>query len=161
MACLETARPLQAMCILPDLSKRKYVRLKVKIHVDGRRIDNPFLTFDDTVPDADTGRTELEEYVHHFAAQSGLEHRTYMLQFAARLARDEHVAMIRYQDEITEPEKRLLETEKDEATGFWKQAKFFKATSIEPPVTFRTPLRYCSSHNGEPRRNDPGLDSKR
>ncbi|KAF1959475.1 MFS general substrate transporter [Byssothecium circinans] len=82
------------------------------------------------MPDPETGRTELEEYVHRFARQSGLEHRTYMLQFAARLARDDHGAMIRYQDEITEPEKRLIEMEKDESTGFWKQAKFFKATII-------------------------------
>jgi hypothetical protein len=88
------------------------------------------LTFDDNVPNEDTGRTELEEYVHQFTLQSGLEHRTYMLEFAARLARDEHTAMMRYQDEITEPEKRLIETEKNDSTGFWKQAKFFKATII-------------------------------
>ena len=96
-----------------------------------RRIDNPFLTFDDTTPNPETGLTELEEYVHHFAAQSELGHRIHMLEFGARLARDEHVAMVEYQDEITEPEKRLVETEKDETSGFWKQAKFFKATSTE------------------------------
>jgi MFS family permease len=88
------------------------------------------LTLDDNVPNEDTGRTELEEYVHKFTLQSSLEHRTYMLEFAARLARDKHTAMMRYQDEITEPEKRLIETEKDDSTGFWKQAKFFKATII-------------------------------
>jgi MFS family permease len=82
------------------------------------------------VPNENTGRTELEEYVHRFTLQSGLEHRTYMLEFAARLARDEHTAMMRYQDEITEPERRLIETEKHNTTGFWKQAKFFKATII-------------------------------
>jgi MFS family permease len=97
---------------------------------DSLRIDNPFLTFDDSVPDVDTDRTELEEYVHQFTLQSGLEHRTYMLEFAARLARDAHTAMIRYKDDITEPEQRLIEEEKDNATGFWKQAKFFKATII-------------------------------
>lgn len=97
---------------------------------DHGSIDNPFLTFDDNIPDADTGRTELEEYVHQFTMQSGLEHRTYMLQFAARLARDDHAALVRYEDEITEPEKRLIKTEKDSSSGFWKQAKFFKATII-------------------------------
>jgi MFS family permease len=97
---------------------------------DNPSIDNPFLTFDDNVPDVDTGRTELEEYVHQFTLQSGLEHRTYMLEFAARLARDPHTAMTRYNDEITEPERTLIEREKESTTGFWKQAKFFKATII-------------------------------
>jgi MFS family permease len=88
------------------------------------------LTFDDNVPDVDTDRTELEEYVHQFTLQSGLEHRTYMLEFAARLARDLHTAITRYNDEITEPERILIEREKENTTGFWKQAKFFKATII-------------------------------
>jgi hypothetical protein len=88
------------------------------------------LTFDDNVPDVNTDRTELEEYVHQFTLQSGLEHRTYMLESAARLARDPHTAMTRYNDEITDPERILIEREKENTTGFWKQAKFFKATII-------------------------------
>ncbi|KAF2822935.1 MFS general substrate transporter [Ophiobolus disseminans] len=112
------------------LGDRKAAGNNIRSTGPEQTIDNPFLTFDDTMPDADTGRTELEDYVHRFAEQSGLQHRTYMLQFAARLARDEHGALVRYQDEITEPEKRLIETEKDQTSGFWQQAKFFKATII-------------------------------
>jgi hypothetical protein len=93
------------------------------------RIDNPLLTFDDILADSTTGRTELEEYVYRFAEQGGLLHRLYMLSFAARLARDKGAAMRRYDEEITEPEKVLIRNEKDKASGFWKQAKFFKATS--------------------------------
>jgi hypothetical protein len=78
------------------------------------------LTFDDNVPDVDTDRTELEEYVHQVTLQSGLEHRTYILEFASRLARDPHTAMTRYNDEITEPERILIEREKENITGFWK-----------------------------------------
>lgn len=92
-------------------------------------IDNPFLTFDDNIAHSVTGRTELEEYVHQFVGQNGLSHREEMLLFGARLARDKHSAMSRYENEITEPEKKLIREEKDKKTGFWKQAKFFKATS--------------------------------
>ncbi|KAF2028227.1 MFS general substrate transporter, partial [Setomelanomma holmii] len=93
-------------------------------------IDNPLLTFDDTIANPETGRTELEDYVYQFAEQGGLLHRLYMLSFAARLARDKGAAMRRYDEEITGPEKVLIRTEKNKTSGFWKQAKFFKATII-------------------------------
>lgn len=67
--------------------------------------------------------------MYQFAEQGGLLHRLYMLSFAARLARDKGAAMRRYNDEITEPEKVLIRTEKEKTSGFWMQAKFFKATS--------------------------------
>ncbi|KAI4688445.1 hypothetical protein J4E81_008042 [Alternaria sp. BMP 2799] len=91
-------------------------------------IDNPFLTFDDTIPDPKTQRTELEDYVWEFALLAGLKDRYELLQFGARLARDEHEAMGRYADELPEPEKKLLEKEKEKSTGFWKQSKFLRAT---------------------------------
>lgn len=93
-------------------------------------IDNPFLTFDDTITHAETRRTELEEYVFQFTGHNGLQHRHELLLFGARLARNKHEALSRYADEITAPERMLIETEKLKATGFWKQAKFFKATII-------------------------------
>jgi hypothetical protein len=89
------------------------------------------LTLDDIVVHPATVRTELEEYVYAFAQQSSLSHRLEILLFGARLARDKHEAILRYGDEITEPEKELIHTEKDSKTGFWKQAKFFKATSTK------------------------------
>jgi hypothetical protein len=46
------------------------------------------------------------------------------------LARDKHEALSKYASEITEPEKKLINMEKEKVTGFWKQAKFFKATII-------------------------------
>lgn len=94
------------------------------------RIDNPFLTLDDTNKHNLTQRTELEEYVHQFVTQNNLQHRHEMLLFGARLGRDKYAALRRYDEEITEPEKALIRKEKDKATGFWKQAKFFKATII-------------------------------
>ncbi|KAI4947472.1 hypothetical protein J4E91_006826 [Alternaria rosae] len=99
-------------------------------HSTGARqtIDNPFLTFDDTIPDPKTQRTELEDYVWEFALLAGLKDRYELLQFGARLARDKYEAMRRYADELTEPEKKLLEKEKDKSTGFWKQSKFLRAT---------------------------------
>ena len=86
------------------------------------------MTFDDTIPDPKTQRTELEDYVWEFALLAGLKDRYELLQFGARLARDEHEAMGRYADELTEPEKKLLEKEKEKSTGFWKQSKFLRAT---------------------------------
>ncbi|KAH7091340.1 major facilitator superfamily domain-containing protein [Paraphoma chrysanthemicola] len=112
------------------LGDHKAATTNVRSTAAQKTIDNPLLTFDDTLPDSETGRTELEEYVYRFAEQGGLLHRLYMLSFAARLARDKGAAMRRYEDEITEPEKVLLRTEKDKSSGFWKQAKFFKATII-------------------------------
>jgi hypothetical protein len=91
-------------------------------------IDNPLLTFDDTVARPVTGKTELEEYVLDFARRSDLEDRFELLIFGARLARDKHEAMSRYEAELTAPEKKLLQNEKEKSTGFWKQSKFFKAT---------------------------------
>lgn len=93
-------------------------------------IDNPFLTFNDTRYDPESERTELEEYVWQFALQADLEDRYEILRFGARLARDKHEAMTRYADEITTREKILLQTEKDKATGFWKQSKLFRATIV-------------------------------
>ncbi|KAF1828804.1 hypothetical protein BDW02DRAFT_614210 [Decorospora gaudefroyi] len=93
-------------------------------------IDNPFLTFDDARIEPDIGRTELEEYVWQFALLASLKDRYELLRFGARLARDKHEAMSRYADELTDPEKRLLETEKNKETGFWKQSKFFRATIL-------------------------------
>ena len=95
-----------------------------------RSIDNPFLTFDDTRVDEKTGRTELEAYVWDFCVVADLKDRYELLRFGARLARDKHEAMSRYADELTEPEKKLLEKEKEKETGFWKQSKFFRATII-------------------------------
>ncbi|KAF2846158.1 MFS general substrate transporter [Plenodomus tracheiphilus IPT5] len=91
-------------------------------------IDNPFLTLDDSRDDPRTGRTELEEYVWQFATDAEITDRYELLRFGARLARDKHEAMTRYADEITEPEKVLLLTEKNKKTGFWSQSKFFRAT---------------------------------
>lgn len=92
------------------------------------RIDNPFLTFDDSRLQEASGRTELEEYVMQFAKQADLEDRYELLKFGARLARDKHEAITRYTEELTNREKELLSHEKDEESGFWKQSKFFKAT---------------------------------
>lgn len=114
------------------LGDRKAAASNVRSTGAEHTIDNPFLTLDDSLSDPTTGRTELEEYVDHFTRQSGLQHRTYLLEFAARLARDKDGAMIRYRDEITDPEWELIDNEKDDATGFWRQAKFFKATSERP-----------------------------
>jgi hypothetical protein len=88
------------------------------------------LTLNDSVSRGTTARTELEEYVHQFVEQNGLQHRLEILLFGARLARDKQGALRRYEDEITQPEKDLIRMEKDKSTGFWKQAKFFKATSM-------------------------------
>ncbi|KAH9869803.1 hypothetical protein IAQ61_007016 [Plenodomus lingam] len=93
-------------------------------------IDNPFLTFDDSREDPTTGRTELEAYVWQFATEAGLADRYELLRFGARLARDKHEAMTRYAGEITDPEKMLLQTEKNKQSGFWRQSKFFRATII-------------------------------
>ncbi|KAF2464226.1 MFS general substrate transporter [Lindgomyces ingoldianus] len=93
-------------------------------------IDNPLLTFDDTVTRQDTRRTELEEYVLDFTKHSHLEDRFELLLFGARLARDKHEAMIRYDGELTAPERVLLTNEAEKNTGFWKQSKFFRATII-------------------------------
>ncbi|KAF2732388.1 MFS general substrate transporter [Polyplosphaeria fusca] len=93
-------------------------------------IDNPLLTFDDTVARTATGRTELEEYVLQFARQADIEDRYNLLVFGARLARDKYEAMTRYDAELTDPEKDLIENENNSKTGFWKQSKFFKATII-------------------------------
>ncbi|KAI4644341.1 hypothetical protein J4E93_006242 [Alternaria ventricosa] len=93
-----------------------------------QNIDNPFLTFDDTIPDLKTQRTELEEYVWEFASLAGLKDRYELLRFGARLARDKYEAIRKYADELTDSEKELLEKEKDESTGFWKQSKFLRAT---------------------------------
>jgi MFS family permease len=128
--CLETAGLSSKTFALRGRRQRRFESSRSRAPADNLSIDNPFLTFDDNVPDVDTDRTELEEYVHQFALQSGLEHRTYMLEFAARLARDPHTAITRYNSEITEPERILIEREKENTTGFWKQAKFFKATII-------------------------------
>lgn len=99
-------------------------------HLTGARqtIDNPFLTLDDSRDDPRTGRTELEGYVWQFATDAELIDRYELLRFGARLARDKHEAMTRYADEITEPEKMLLQNEKSKQTGFWSQSKFFRAT---------------------------------
>ena len=91
-------------------------------------IDNPFLTFDDTKADLNTGRTELEEYVWQFAALADLKDRYELLRFGARLARDKFETISRYADELTGREKKLVEQEKDKSTGFWKQSKFLRAT---------------------------------
>lgn len=88
------------------------------------------MTFDDTRTEPRTGRTELESYVWNFAEQADIKDRYELLRFGARLARDKHETMTWYADELTEPEKRLLGTEKDRETGFWKQSKFFRATII-------------------------------
>lgn len=112
------------------------------------RIDNPFLTFDDSRPRGDSGRTELEEYVWCFAEQANLEDRYELLRFGARLARDKHEAMHRYADELTVPERQLLEHEKDEKTGFWKQSKFFKATIITASLAGMIQGWTQSSNNG-------------
>jgi MFS family permease len=88
------------------------------------------LTFDDSVIQPGIDSTELEEYVLNFATQSGLGDRFELLLFGARLARDKHEAMIRYNGELTGLERILLEREKEKSTGFWKQSKFFKATII-------------------------------
>jgi hypothetical protein len=114
------------------LGDRKAATSHVRSTGAEQTIDNPFLTLDDSLPNPTTRRTVLEEYVDHFTRQSGLQHRTYLLEFAARLARDKDGAMIRYRGEITEPEWDLIDKEKDDATGFWRQSKFFKATSKRP-----------------------------
>ncbi|KAH8725445.1 major facilitator superfamily domain-containing protein [Phaeosphaeriaceae sp. PMI808] len=114
----------------PMLGDRTFITSNTESTGPQQTVDNPFLTLDDTIVHHTTSRTELEDYVHHFASQSGLKHRYEMLLFGARLARNKYEAMIRYKDEITEPEKELIRTEKNKETGFWKQAKFFKATII-------------------------------
>jgi hypothetical protein len=91
-------------------------------------IDNPFLTFDDTNPNRETQRTELEEYVWEFASFAGLEDRYELLQFGARLARDRYQAMGRYADKLTDSETKLLKEDEHKSTGFWKQSKFLRAT---------------------------------
>ena len=94
------------------------------------RIDNPLLTFDDTIPRPRTRQTELEEYVLDFATRNGLGDKYQLLLFGARLARDKDEAMMRYNDELTGPEKILLRDEDEKSAGFWKQSKFFRATII-------------------------------
>jgi len=93
-------------------------------------IDNPLLTFDDTIAQPETGNTELEDYVLQFARLSDLEDRAELLLFGARLARDKYEALSRYHGELTAPERALIRDEADKHTGFWKQSKFFKATII-------------------------------
>ncbi|KAF2107090.1 major facilitator superfamily domain-containing protein [Lophiotrema nucula] len=90
--------------------------------------DNPLLTFDDTRKDLETGRTSLEEYVFDFAGKASLRDRYEVLIFGARLARDKHEALSRYDNEITDLEKALLQDENEKTAGFWKQSKFFRAT---------------------------------
>ena len=63
-----------------------------------------------------------------FASLAGLKDRYELLRFGARLARDKYETMRKYADELTDSEKELLEKEKDESTGFWKQSKFLRAT---------------------------------
>jgi hypothetical protein len=70
----------------------------------------------------------LGEYVFDFARRGGLEDRFELLLFGARLARDKDEAMNTYEDELTAPEKSLLQKEKAERTGFFKQSKFFRLT---------------------------------
>ncbi|USP75004.1 uncharacterized protein yc1106_02278 [Curvularia clavata] len=91
-------------------------------------IDNPFLTFDDIEVNSETHRTELEEYVWQFAVLADLKDRYELLRFGARLARDKHEAISRYDAELTDREKALIENEKAKDRGFWKQSKFFRAT---------------------------------
>ncbi|KAF2265095.1 MFS general substrate transporter [Lojkania enalia] len=93
-------------------------------------IDNPLLTFDDTIARPETCRTELEEYVLDFARQADIEDRCELLLFGARLARDKHEALSRYAHELTTLEMILLQDEREKSTGFWKQSKFFRATII-------------------------------
>ena len=63
-----------------------------------------------------------------FARKANLEDRYELLIFGARLARDKHEALSRYDSEITDPEKALLQDENEKTAGFWKQSKFFRAT---------------------------------
>jgi hypothetical protein len=107
-----------------------------------------------------TARTELEEYVYQFVERNKLFHRLEILLFGARLARDKHGAMRRYGDEITEPEKDLIRNEKDKKTGFWSQAKFFKATSMAESLYKKLIMLTTSSHYSQSRRYDPRLDTK-
>jgi len=106
-------------------------------------IDNPFLAMDDSMPDPTTGRTGLQEYVHQFVQQNAFQDRDYLLEVAARLARDKDGALILYQEVFTEPEKVLINHEKDHATGFWRQAKFFKATSKQSVCRNGLTLSLC------------------
>lgn len=82
------------------------------------------------MPQGETGRTELEDYVHTFAGISDLEDKFELLIFGARLARDKHEALNKYDHEITTVEKKLILDEKEKHTGFWQQSKFFRATII-------------------------------
>ncbi|KAK7755383.1 hypothetical protein SLS62_002610 [Diatrype stigma] len=89
-------------------------------------IDNPFLTFDDTVLNPRTGKTELEEYVWDFACRSELDDKVRLLIFGARLARDKHEAITRYGGDISARDRLLIDNEKE--AGFWQQSKTVRAT---------------------------------
>lgn len=89
-------------------------------------IDNPFLTFDDTLSHSGTGKTELEEYVWDFARRSELDDKFPLLLFGARLARDKHEAITRYRDTISTRDRSLIANEKE--TGFWQQSKTVQIT---------------------------------
>lgn len=86
------------------------------------------MTFDDIEVNPRTQRTELEDYVWQFAVLADLKDRYELLRFGARLARDKHEAISRYDAELTDREKLLIENEKGKDRGFWKQSKFFRAT---------------------------------
>lgn len=89
--------------------------------------------------------------MYQFSRRSDLEDRFELLVFGARLARDKHGAMTRYDEELTLPEKDILKGEKDgHAGGFWKQSKFFKATIVTASLAGMIQgwtQRYASSMN--------------
>lgn len=93
-------------------------------------IDNPLKVYDDTVRDPVSERTELEQYVHQFAEHCELEEKYDLLIKGARLARDHHAALRKYDAVFTESEKDLLDEKKELKRGFWKQSKFFRATIV-------------------------------
>ncbi|RYN47105.1 hypothetical protein AA0114_g8015 [Alternaria tenuissima] len=119
---------MRAVDCANTVGNRRLATNRVRSTGARQTIDNPFLTFDDTKADLNTGRTELEEYVWQFAALADLKDRYELLRFGARLARDKFETISRYADELTGREKKLLEQEKDKSTGFWKQSKFLRAT---------------------------------
>jgi hypothetical protein len=90
------------------------------------------LILDDTVTQPGINKTELEAYVFDFARANDLEDRINLLIFGARLARDRDEALQKYtdSDELTDPERELLQEDTEKNTGFWQQSKFFRATII-------------------------------